>query len=250
MKLLLLLLLFSVNVFAEEILLTSSNAVTLVGPVNGDSVSGVMQKLQELDKLGEDSEPIYLVLNTPGGSIMDGMDLIAYMNSLRRPVYAVANFAASMGFHILQHSKKRYVTEFGTIMSHQASGGFRGNIPGQVFSRYHHILQLISLMDDVVVNKSNGKFTKETYTELIRDEYWSVGKNTVNEGFADAIATLKCDSSLNGWSSKTMRIFIFSIKVKFSDCPLITNPVIEEMGDDNQQREVDRYFNEVRPLGL
>jgi ATP-dependent Clp protease protease subunit len=244
----LLLLLLTTAIHAKEITLTKTNTASLNGPVTAGSVSEVMQKLQEVSNEGEASDPIYLVLNTPGGSVMDGLDLIQYMNTLRRPVLVVANFAASMGFHILQHSSVRMVTPFATIMSHRANGSFRGDIPQQVNSRISHITQLVDKMDEHVISRTSGKYNKESYTELIRDEYWSVGDNAIKDGFADEVVTLKCDNSLNGWTDKEISVFIFTIQVKVADCPLITEPIF--VAEQEKSEQVLRYFKEIRPLGL
>lgn len=247
MKLLLLLLIFTLPAFAKEILLTENNTVSLNGPVNDSSILDVQVKLQELSALGEASEPIYLVLNTPGGSVMAGLDLIQYMNTLRRPVYAVANTAISMGFHILQSSAIRYVTPYATVMSHRAHGGFEGDIPQQLNSRISHINQLLSKMDEQVISRTNGKHDKASYTELIRDEAWFVGDNAVTGGFADEVVTLKCSDELNSWTTKTIKFFIFTINVKFSNCPLISTPIVEQ-GDG--AKEFLENFTKIVPLGL
>lgn len=215
------------SLFAAEtqITLTKDNTVVLRGPVNSESVGQVMQKLSELNKKGESTDPIYLVLQTPGGSVSSGINLIEYMSSLRRPVHSVANFAASMGFHILENSPKRYITKYGTIMSHRASGGFQGDIPQQVKSRFKHITDLLEKMDDQVISRTSGKFNKKTYAELIRDEYWAVGSNAVNDGFVDEVVSLKCDESLDGVSSTNIQTLFGNITASFSNCPLITEPL-------------------------
>jgi ATP-dependent Clp protease protease subunit len=225
MKWLLLLSLITFNAFAKEIVLTDQNCVSLRGPVTGASVTRVMQSLTSVSKTGNVEDPIYLVLNTPGGSVMAGLDLMQYINTLRRPVHVVANFAASMGFHILQSSKIRYITQYGTIMSHRASGGFEGDIPHQVASRFKHVVDLVEKMDDQVISRTKGKYNRKSYGELIRDEYWSVGQNAIDDRFADSIAQLKCDRSLDGTFDEQVQGMFFSGTVTFSNCPLITQPL-------------------------
>lgn len=247
MKLLFLLLLMVTNVYAKEIVLTESNTVSLRGPVDRSSIGDVIAELGKLSQTANEKDPIYLVLNTPGGSVMAGLELMQYMNTLRRPVHVVANFAASMGFHILQSSKVRYVTRYGTIMSHRASGGFEGDIPQQISSRLKHIIDLVGKMDEQVVARTNGKFNKETYAELIRDEYWSVGTTSIKDGFADELADLKCDNTLNGTVTKIIRFAIFEAEVKFSKCPLISAPVSE---NSENRAEVDKFLNSIRKLEL
>jgi len=241
------LLVLTTNAFSREITLTSDNTVSLSGPVTSESIGEVMYELSEISKKGEAKDPIYLVLNTPGGSVMAGLKLVQYMNTLRRPVTAVANFAASMGFHILQHSNQRLVTPFATIMSHRASGGFEGDIPHQISNRLKHVIDLVNKMDEHVVSRTSGKYNKDTYMELIRDEYYSVGSNAVSDGFADEVVTLKCDDSLNTYISKTITVFIFEIPVKVSKCPLASLPVADSKENTNKIYE---YFTNIRGMEL
>lgn len=227
----------------EEILLTKNNTVNLRGPVTSQSANEVIADLTALDKLPEDG-PIFLVLNTPGGSILAGLELIQYMNTLRRPVSVVANFAASMGFHILQHSKTRFVTEFATIMSHRARGSFSGEIPHQINSRLKHIIDLVGKMDDHVISRTNGKYNRSSYMELIRDEYWGVGANSINDRFADKVAVLKCDGELKEIKEKkTVQVFMFLVEVEVSKCPLI-NEV--KLSKEEHRNLVNEYFTKIR----
>ena len=238
-------LLISLPTFGKELLLTSENTVQLKGPVTRQSVGEVMQELNSLSQKGKPEDPIFLVLNTPGGSVMAGLDLMEYVNTIRRPVYAVANYAASMGFHILQNSPIRYVTRYATIMSHRASGGFSGDIPQQINSRLKHVIDLIEKMDESVIARTKGKYNKESYMELIRDEYYGVGSNAIDDGFADEVVSLKCDESLNEIVEKSIQVFIFTAKVKFSRCPLITQPIVDN--EENRQQILD-FLNRPRVL--
>lgn len=235
------------SVYAKDITLNSENTVSLFGPVDRGSIGSVMHELNRLSQIGKEQDPIYLILYTPGGSVMAGLELINYMNTLRRPVHSVAVFAASMGFHILQNSPVRYITKFATVMSHRASGGFEGDIPQQVNARLKHVIQLVDKMDTVVVSRTNGKFNKKTYAELIRDEYWVVGDNAIADGFADEVATLKCDSSLNGVSDRMFQVGPFQVKAKVSNCPLITAPIAETEEESNK---ITKSVNMVRNLEL
>lgn len=247
MKFVLVLLLLMSTAFAKDITLNSENTVSLFGPVERGSIGEVMHELNRLSQIGKKEDPIYLILYTPGGSVMAGLELINYMNTLRRPVHSVAIFAASMGFHILENSPVRYVTKYATVMSHRAAGGFEGDIPQQVTSRLNHVIQLVGKMDEQVVSRTNGKFTKKSYQELIRDEYWVVGDNTIKDGFADEVASLKCDDSLNGTTEKVFAVGPFLVKAKLSRCPLITAPIVEKEED---AKEIRRLVNTVKSMEL
>jgi hypothetical protein len=117
-------------------------------------------------------------------------------------------------------------------MSHRASGGFEGDIPQQINSRLKHVIDLIDKMDEQVISRTQGKYTKESYMELIIDEYYGVGSNAITDKFADEVVSLKCNEKLlNESVEKTMQVFIFTFKAKFSKCPLLTEPVAENKKD-------------------
>jgi len=244
-KMFLCLVMLTTQVFAKEILLNVDNTVNLRGPVTSESVSEVMQELNTVAKLGKAEDPIYLVLNTPGGSVSAGLHLMEYMNSLRRPVHVVSIFAASMGFHILQSSSVRYVTKYGTIMSHRASGGFQGEIPQQVQSRFKHTLDVLDKMDTQVISRTKGKYNKKSYMELIRDEYWAVGSDGIKDGFVDEVANLKCEPSLNVPKQITIQTMFGQINATFSQCPLITQPIAV---DNASVSIVMESMNKIRAL--
>lgn len=247
MRFIFLFLLMVSSAFSKEITLTSENTVSLFGPVDRSSIGAVMHELNKLAQTGNPNDPIYLILNTPGGSVMSGLELIDFMNTLRRPVHSVAIFAASMGFHILQNSPVRYVTKYATVMSHRAAGGFQGDIPQQVNSRLNHVIQLVDKMDEQAVSRTKGKIDKKTYLELIRDEYWVVGSNTIKDGFADQQVSLKCDESLNGITEKNFSAGPFLIRAKVSKCPLLTAPITD---NEDDSKELFKIINTVRRLEL
>lgn len=76
MKFVLLLMLLIPTAFAKEIVLTSENTVSLFGPVDRGSIGEVMHELNRLSQVGKKEDPIILVLYTPGGSVMAGLELM------------------------------------------------------------------------------------------------------------------------------------------------------------------------------
>lgn len=220
------LLLFSVTVLsAKEITLTEQNTMSLNGPVDGNSMTSLMVELQRLNKI-ETSDPIYLVLNTPGGSVYDGFDFIRFAQTSKRKVHTITIFAASMGFQIVESLGSRYVTSYSTLMSHKVKGGF-GNteMPGQLDSRYGHLLSHIREQDSLVVSRTNGKQTLATYANLIQNEYWANSGKSITDGFADEEVSPKCDKSLEATHVQYIDFGFFALNVEFSNCPLITSPV-------------------------
>ena len=83
--------------------------------------------------------------------------------------------------------------------------------------------------------------------ELIRDEYWAVGENTIKDGFVDEAANLKCDSSLEGSNEKTLNSIFGPVSVVFSNCPLITQPL---RVTGAKPEEVSQILNTIRKMEL
>jgi len=215
---------FSFSVQAETIVLSDQNTLSLNGPVDGHSMTRLMTNLQELNKI-DTKEPIYLLVNSPGGSIYDGFDFIRFAKTSKRPINTVTVFAASMGFQIVESLGTRYVTSFSTLMSHRAKGGFEGEFPGQLNSRYSHIMSHIHEQDAQVVARTNGKQTLESYAKLIQNEYWANSSKSIADGFADKEIDVSCDKSLQGTHSELIDLGFFAVDVEFSNCPLITSPL-------------------------
>ena len=216
---------FSVtSVSAKTVTLTNQNSMSLNGQVDGASMTALMTKLQELNKI-ETQEPIYLLINSPGGSIYDGFDFIRFAKTSKRPIHTITLFAASMAFQIVEALGDRYVTNYSTLMSHRAKGGFQGEFPGQLNSRYEHVISHILEQDKEVISRTKGKQTLESYAKLIQNEYWANSDKAIEDGFADENVQVSCDKSLEGTREQRVDLGFFAVDVTFSNCPLIVNPV-------------------------
>jgi ATP-dependent Clp protease protease subunit len=209
-----------------EVLLHKDNVVTLNDAVDSDSVARLMMEVKKLDSRLPSGDPIYLVINSPGGSIDAGIELIERLKNLNRKVHTINLFSASMGFQIAQGLNARLITEDGTLMSHKARGGFFGEFPGQLDSRYGYYLKRISRLDAKVVARTKGKHTKQSYAALIENEYWCDGAECVQQGLADHVVTVKCDKSLDGTRTDTLKFIFFGQRIVLdlvSDaCPMNT----------------------------
>jgi ATP-dependent Clp protease protease subunit len=229
-------LLLSFSVAAETVILKADNTVSLSSEVDGASVTAAMVDIQRLNDLVSE-EPIYLVLNTPGGSIFAGMELIRFAKTSRRPIHTITMFAASMGFQIVQALPgKRLMAESGVLMSHRAAlNGVGGQFPGELNVRVDFYGDVAEALDIGVAKRAN--MSLKAYQALIHDEYYALPEKAIKAGFADGLATVACDGDLSGTHSQEFNTFFGIVNVEFANCPLITNPIKVSF---KQETEVNR----------
>lgn len=227
----------------KKIVLTAENTIVLNDAIEGGSVAAVIIKAKELDngsgllsKVGVKSkERIYLFLRTPGGEIQTGLEMLEALQGLNRPVDTVTMFAASMGFQTVQQLGKRYIVQNGVLMSHRARGGFQGEFggqkPDQIDSRKGLWDQRIKEMDEKTVERTGGKQTLASYQAAYVPELWVTGKQAVEQGYADEIVQVQCDSSLAGVTTKSINFMgLINIDYDLDNCPLNSTPMNVRIG--------------------
>ena len=112
---------------ARTILLNETNTINFIGEVNDRSTKTVKKEISRLDiARGNKKYPLYLVIDSPGGSIHAGNRFLDYVKTVKN-LHTVTIFAASMAAGFVQQLPgKRYVVDSGIFMFHRASGGFQG----------------------------------------------------------------------------------------------------------------------------
>jgi len=124
MKYLLALVLFATTAQARTFeVRNSKRVIELVGIVNGSSLSIA----QQIKKLSGKAKPIYMLINSPGGSVAIGMTIVDAMRAAKLSGVtfkcASAVMAASMAFTILSECDKRYVLYHTRLLFHPISFG-------------------------------------------------------------------------------------------------------------------------------
>lgn len=212
-----------VAVKPRKITLEEKNTVSLRLPFMGGSVQTVQTKLLELSNTLPPGEPIYLFMDTPGGSIGAGENLIQTSLALNREVKTISNFAASMGYLTAQSLGERIVTPNGILMAHRAYVGIEGQIPGE----FNTFSAFIQNMVESLETRASGRMgiTLKDYQALVKDEYWRIGAHAVKENAADTVAQVTCASSLSGTYAETLQTMFGPVDVIWAKCPLLADPV-------------------------
>lgn len=224
MKLLVMLLALIATAQAKpvDITLTENNSVVFNQQVTNAYVSS---KTLEIIKKARNGSALYLVLDTPGGSVSAGLSFIDTIKALGVPVHTITLFAASMGYQFVQELGIRYITPSGTLMSHRgAVGGLSGQIPGELNSRLNHIQEILNGMSARAAKRVSME--KQAYDAAIINELWITGENAVNKKHADKVVNLKCSKELAEGTYHEEKFTPFGpIKLVFSKCPLVTVPL-------------------------
>jgi ATP-dependent Clp protease protease subunit len=223
----------------KTVVLTKSNTMILNSEIDGESTAKVISKARELDgdlssitgKLTlQSGKPLYLFLNTPGGSIQSGLELIEALKGIGRPIHTITLFAASMGFQIAENLDDRLIIKNGVLMSHRAYGQFEGSFggesPSQIDNRYALWKDRMDELDTQTVLKSKGKQTMESYQKQYSHEMWLTGTKSVAQGYADRVVQVKCDKSLAGTTQHEVTILgMFRVTYELDNCPINTSPM-------------------------
>lgn len=220
-----LLLSFSKMAKSETVTLTKDNHVFFSGKVDDASVAKAQIELADLSTDKSKHEVIYLVIDSPGGSVPAGNRLIDFANSLPQKIKPICLFCASMGYHMFQNLDERLVYSSSELMSHRVSiGGLGGQVPGEAVTRLNMIISTSNQMDQKVA-KRIGVSVKD-YQKLIYDELWLSGDEAVRINHADKVVKIKCSNDLiKSTTKQSFNTMFGSISAEFSKCPLISGPI-------------------------
>ena len=157
--------------------------------VNPTSAGLVIAQLLFLESEDPDKE-IFLYINSPGGSITDGMAIVDTMNYIKCPVstYCVG-MAASMGAVLLACGEKgrRFATPNSEILIHQPLIGGHG-ISGQTTEVKIHADHMVKTRDKLnrILSERTGQSLEVIEKDTERDNYMTA-EEALKYGLIDGI---------------------------------------------------------------
>lgn len=137
---------------------------------------------EDKDKSSEKRKPIWLHLNSPGGSVQAGFNLINTIQNSKTPVYGVCHQAYSMATYVLIVCQKRYAYRNSTILFHDGETTL-SSTSSKVKDTMAWIEELEKRLDGLVFEKTN--IQEEQYTENRRKEWYLFGDEAKKYGIVD-----------------------------------------------------------------
>ena len=157
--------------------LLNDRIIVLSEDVNSASASVIVAQLLYLE--GQDPEKdIYFYINSPGGSISDGMAIHDTMNYIKCDVSTICvGMAASMGSFLLASGTKgkRFALPNAEIMIHQPliAGGQGGGLSGQTTDIKIHAEHMVYIRDKMnrMLSEYTGQPLEKIQLDTERDNY-------------------------------------------------------------------------------
>ncbi|WP_051638457.1 ClpP family protease [Butyrivibrio sp. NC2002] len=164
--------------------------VFLVGEVNDESCNGLIKQLVYMES-EDNTKPIILFIDSPGGSVSDGLAVYDVIRLMKSPVTCVVTgIAASMGSIILLacDKDKRFMLPSSRIMIHDCSFGNRqigGLKPFEIEEELNQLKHTNERLVSIIAERT-GKTVEEVSEVTKYDSYFSA-EEAIKFGLASAV---------------------------------------------------------------
>jgi len=175
--------------------LLKDRVILVSGEITEDLSTIICAQLLYLEQQNPDN-PIYMYINSPGGSVTAGLAIFDTMNFISCPVYTIGmGECMSMGSFLLTAGTKSFSLPNTSIMYHSVSSGFMGTVHDHE-KHYLETQRLQVLLMDFLTKK-----IQKTYPEKDQDyiknktarDWYLTAQETKEEGLIDYIISNRED---------------------------------------------------------
>lgn len=166
--------------------LLNERIIFLGEEVNEHTANSVVAQLLHLAYVDPEAD-ISLYINSPGGSVYDGMAIYDTMNFIKPDVatYGIG-LQASMGAFLLSSGTKgkRFCLPHAKVMIHQPSSGTRGKVTDMEID-LKETLEVKEMLAKIMAKNTGQKLSK-VKADMERD-YWMSPQEAVRYGLVDKV---------------------------------------------------------------
>lgn len=165
--------------------LAKDRTIYAIGEINTECAVSICTQLRYLESKSD--KDIYIFINSPGGSVSDGLMIYDQVKALSCDVVTIGTgVAASMGSVLLSAGSrgKRYCTVNSQVMIHQPFGGVHGQA-SDISIVCNHIQQVNNKLATIIAENCN-KEVSDVIKDMERD-YWMTAQEALDYGIVDHI---------------------------------------------------------------
>jgi ATP-dependent Clp protease protease subunit len=170
--------------------LLKDRIIYVQGEIEEYMANSVSAQLMYLDQ--QEEKPIIMFINSPGGSVTDGLSIYDSMRFVESKIITVGvGQCCSMGSFLLSMGDVRLSFENTSLMYHSVSSGFHGTVQD-----YELDFLETKRLQDLLVSKLKEKTLPEYHSEFdkkIERNWWVLPEKAVEIGLIDKIITKKSD---------------------------------------------------------
>ena len=170
--------------------ISDSQIIRLDDVVNEATASKLVR---DIKTKGKGQKDLYLLINSPGGSVLDGALVLSAIEGSKARVHTVRiGMCASMAFVIHQYGYTRLALNRSILMAHPASGSLSGSL-----EEMQSLLGTISRF----VDKMNADISKRAglslsaFKTLEVSQFWIDAEDAKKQGFVDMLVDIPAQSS-------------------------------------------------------
>lgn len=169
----------------------------------GDEVTNVSSNVivaQMLFLEAEDpTKDIYLYINSPGGSVHDGLAIADTMQFIQPDICTLSmGMSASMGAFLLSQGTpgKRFILPTSHVMLHEAAAGTQGKVHDMEAS-FDHTKKLNKLLAERIYGRLNPAYKEkidlEAFRQMLKVDTWLTAEESLEMGVVDRVITTRND---------------------------------------------------------
>lgn len=164
----------------------TNRIVVILGEISDEQALRVRSELNYFYQKSA-TEPIYLEIQSPGGSVSAGYSILDYCEMLPNEIITIGTgTVASMGSFLLTCAgNKRYVTKNCEVLYHQP---LVNGLSGQASDVEIHTLHLLGMKDKMIYELSeHSNLSSKKIKNLLDRDSWLTPSQCVEAGLVDGV---------------------------------------------------------------